>query len=132
MAVAKQRDLATNNPRKMVGTDMRTAHGRRFADLMDGLAVVFPGADPVALRELAGLKLTAEICQVAVLEGDRRAPGDLVRCINLASRKEKELRSTLAKVTGRASSPDLAGYLSGRRVAVAAADRDAAEDDGVD
>jgi hypothetical protein len=134
MAVAKQRDLATNRPRKMAGVDMRSGHGRRFADLYDGIAAEFPGVDPVAARELAGLKLTAELCQASVIAGDdKMARRDLVRTINLASRKEKELRSTLARVTGRASSPDLADYLAGRRRLVAsAADRDGAEDDGVD
>jgi hypothetical protein len=35
----------------------------RFSDILTALSLEYLGVDPVALRELAGLKLTAEMCQ---------------------------------------------------------------------
>jgi hypothetical protein len=82
---------------------------RHFAEIIDDLCAAYPGGDVTPLCEI-----------------------DLVRLSNLVSRREAQLRSTLAKVTARASSPDLAGYLAGRRVTVAAANRDDGADDGCD
>jgi len=122
MTAQKARAIGTNNARKLVGVDMKSGHGRRFRALVDSLAVRYAGLDPTVLREVAGLKLTAEICQLAVIEGDRKAAGDLVRTINLLSRREAQLQA-LAK-TLATQAPNLQGYLEGKRVAVAAGDRD--------
>ena len=57
---------------------MRTSAGRRFSRIADALVKEFPGASPVLLRELAGLKFTLEETQAAVIGGDDRAPAATV------------------------------------------------------
>ena len=81
---------------------MQSAHGRRFADLMDVLSGQYPALDPVALRELAGLRLVQELTQVAAIEGDKRARGDLVRISNVISRRELQLKAEHAKAVAEA------------------------------
>jgi hypothetical protein len=79
--------------RIIVGVDGRSQEARRFRDIVDVLLAEFgAGADPVALRELAGLKLSCEVTQAALLNGDAKARSDLVRISNLVSRRERELR----------------------------------------
>jgi hypothetical protein len=53
---------------------MRSQHGRRFRDLA-ALVIAEHGPDiyPVKIRELAGLKLSIEITQAALVNGDRKA-----------------------------------------------------------
>jgi hypothetical protein len=109
----KLRNGATNNPRRIAGVDGRTSNARRFADILTQLSVEYLDVDPVALREIAGLKLTAEICQAAAIDGsDRQARSDLVRVSNLIARREKELRATLAKSTAAAPAPSVRDLLA--------------------
>jgi hypothetical protein len=53
---------------------MCSQHGRRFRDLA-ALVIAEHGPDiyPVKIRELAGLKLSIEITQAALVNGDRKA-----------------------------------------------------------
>ena len=81
---------------------MKSAHGRRFADLMDVLSGQYSALDPVVLRELASLKLTLELTTAAVISGDRRARGDLVRISNVISRRESQLKAENAKAVAEA------------------------------
>jgi hypothetical protein len=106
----KLRNAQTNNPHRLAGVDGRTSYARRFADILTALAVEYVGLDPVALRELAGLKLTLELTQAAVIEGDRKARVDLVRISNLIARRERELRE--AKVALPASTSSLQDRLA--------------------
>jgi hypothetical protein len=85
----------THDPFKMMGVDMRSEAGRRFRDLAarvieeHGLEL-----DPTKVRELAGLRLSVEIAQAALVNGDPKARNDLVRLSNLAKRAERELRAS--------------------------------------
>jgi hypothetical protein len=57
----RRRSIMTNDPRRLDGIDMRTSAGRRYRDIVDALAIEFGVAvNPVALRELAGLRYTLE------------------------------------------------------------------------
>jgi hypothetical protein len=93
----------TNDPRRLAGIDMRTSAGRRYRDIVDQLAIEFGAVNPVALRELAGLRYTLEQTQAAVVAGDARARSDLVRVSNLIARRELALRE--AKLALPASTP---------------------------
>jgi hypothetical protein len=62
----------TNDPRRLDGIDMRTSAGRRYRDIVDQLAAEFGAVNPIALRELAGLRYTLEQMQAAVVAGDAR------------------------------------------------------------
>jgi hypothetical protein len=85
----------THNPFKIAGVDMRSEHGRRFRDLAAlVIAEHGPDFDPVKVRELAGLRLSVEIAQAALVNGDPKARNDLVRLSNLAKRAERELRAS--------------------------------------
>ncbi len=92
--LSKRRSRLTNNPHKLDGVDMRTQRGRRYRDIVDALVAEFGADNPVALRELAGLKFTLEQTQAAVVAGDQRAREDLVRISNLVARRERELRAS--------------------------------------
>jgi hypothetical protein len=83
----------THNPFKIAGVDMRSEHGRRFRDLAAlVIAEHGPDIDPVKVRELAGLKLSIEITQAALVNGDRKARNDLVRLLDHANRAERAMR----------------------------------------
>jgi hypothetical protein len=88
----KLRSRVTNDPSRLLGVDMRTCAGRRFRDIVGALVSEFGAVNPVALRELAGLKFSLEATQAAVINGDSRAREDLVRISNLVARRERELR----------------------------------------
>jgi hypothetical protein len=88
----RRRAVTTNDPRRLSGVDMRTSAGRRYRDIVDQIAVEFGAVNPVALRELAGLRYTLEQTQAAVVAGDARARSDLVRVSNLIARRELALR----------------------------------------
>jgi hypothetical protein len=82
-----------HDPFKIAGVDMRSQHGRRFRDLAAlVIAEHGPDMDPVKVRELAGLKLSIEITQAALVNGDRKARNDLVRLLNHANRAERAMR----------------------------------------
>jgi hypothetical protein len=98
----RRRSIMTNDPRRLDGVDMRTSAGRRYRDIVDQLAIEFGAVNPVALRELAGLRYTLEQTQAAVVAGDARARSDLVR-VNLIARRELSLRE--AKLALPASTP---------------------------
>ena len=54
----------------IVGVDGRSQSARRYRDLVDAILAEFGRtADPVAVRELAGLRLSCEVTQVAVING---------------------------------------------------------------
>ncbi len=105
----KLRSGLTNNPYRLDGVDMRSPRGRRYRDIVDALIAEFGSANPVGLRELAGLKFTLEQTQASVVAGDERAREDLVRISNLVARREREMRSTGAP---RDTTPDLADYIA--------------------
>jgi hypothetical protein len=52
----RRRAIMTNDPRRLNGIDMRTSAGRRYRDIVDQLATEFGAVNPIALRELAGLR----------------------------------------------------------------------------
>jgi hypothetical protein len=84
-----------HDPFKIEGVDMRSQHGGRFRDLAAlVIAEHGPDFDPVKVRELAGLRLSVEIAQAALVNGDPKARNDLVRLSNLAKRAERELRAS--------------------------------------
>lgn len=90
----KARSVLTNDPRRLPGVSMRSPRGRRFRDIVETLMAEFgANCDPVRLRELAGLKFSAEEVQAAVVHGNTRAVEDLVRLSNLICRRENELRA---------------------------------------
>jgi hypothetical protein len=99
----RRRAMMTNDPRRLHGIDMRTSAGRRYRDIVDQLAAEFGAVNPIALRELAGLRYTLEQTQAAVVAGDARARADLVRISNLITRREQSLRE--AKLALPASTP---------------------------
>jgi hypothetical protein len=107
----RRRSIMTNDPRRLDGIDMRTSAGRRYRDIVDALAIEFGVAvNPVALRELAGLRYTLEQTQAAVVAGDARAPSDLVRVSNLIARRERELRESSVVAAAKKPAP-LHAYL---------------------
>jgi hypothetical protein len=109
----KRRAIGTNNPRKIVGVDMKSGNGRRFADIMTVLAGQYPGADATALREISSLRVALEMTTDALLGCDKRARTDRVRLSNLLSRRERKLQASLAKP--KVEPPDLADYLDRAR-----------------
>src|SRR5580658_2449638 len=106
----KVRSGLTNNPHKLDGVDMRTQRGRRYRDIVDALITEFGPANPVGLRELAGLKFTLEQTQAAVVAGDPRAREDLVRISNLVARREREMRG--ASLSRGDAGPTLADIIA--------------------
>jgi hypothetical protein len=106
----RRRSIMTNDPRRLDGVDMRTSAGRRYRDIVDQLAAEFGAVNPVALRELAGLRYTLEQTQAAVVAGDARARSDLVRVSNLIARRERELRESSIVAAARKPAP-LHAYL---------------------
>jgi hypothetical protein len=100
----------TNDPRRLDGIDMRTSAGRRYRDIVDQLAAEFGAVNPIALRELAGLRYTLEQTQAAVVAGGARARSDLVRVSNLIARRERELRESSVVAAARKPAP-LHAYL---------------------
>jgi hypothetical protein len=113
-----QRSGLTNNPYRLDGVDMRTERGRRYRDIVDALIAEFGSANPVGLRELAGLKFTLEQTQAAVVAGDQRAREDLVRISNLVARREAVMRE--AARPARDLTPSLDEYLAANRGEAAA------------
>jgi hypothetical protein len=85
----KRREL--NDPARAPGVDMRTSAGRRFSRIVDSLIGEFGDADPVRLRELAGLKLSVEKMLAAVVGGNQTARKSLVKISDLVDRREREL-----------------------------------------
>jgi hypothetical protein len=106
----KLRSGLTNNPYRLDGVDMRTERGRRYRDIVDALMAEFGSANPVGLRELAGLKFTLEQTQAAAVAGDERAREDLVRISNLVARREAVMRE--AARPARDTTPSLADILA--------------------
>jgi hypothetical protein len=92
------------NLRMIDGVDGRSQSARRDRDLVDAILGEFGGtADPIAVRELAGLRLSIEITQCALVHGDRHARNDLVRLTNLANRAQRAMRE--AKRAAPATAP---------------------------
>jgi hypothetical protein len=110
----RRRAIMTNDPRRLSGIDMRTSAGRRYRDIVDQLAAEFGAVDPVALRELAGLRYTLEQTQAAVVAGDASARSDLVRVSNLIARRERELRESSAVAAAKRLPASLEAHLARR------------------
>jgi hypothetical protein len=103
----------THNPYpfKIAGVDMRSEHGRRFGDLAAlVIAEHGPDLDPVKLRELAGLRLSVEITQAALVNGDPKARNDLVR---LSSAIRLHRRSRVADLLPSRTTKSTAGLQAG-------------------
>ena len=111
---ASDRRFARRRPRydpaRAPGVDMRTSAGRRFSRIAEALVIEFPGASPLLLRELAGLKFTLEETQSAVIAGDVKAREDLIRVFNAIGRRERQLRA--AKHIAKSTGPSLDDYLA--------------------
>jgi hypothetical protein len=91
------------DPRRLApDVDMRSVDGSRFASAYDAVALEFPAADPLRIRDVALLRFAAE---KAVAVG---AWEDVVRLHNLIARKEAPLRAAMRAVTPR---PRLVGPL---------------------
>jgi len=115
----KSRSGFTNNPYKLEGVDGRSPRARRYRDVVDALIGEFGLHDPVAIRELAGLKITLEMTQGQVVAGDSRAREDLVRVSNLIARREKEMRD--AKLARPDVTPSIADIAARHRATKATA-----------
>jgi hypothetical protein len=103
------------NPHVIIGVDGRSQEARRYRDLVDAVLGEFgSAADPVAVRELAGLKLSVEITQAALVNGDPKARNDLVRLSNLAKRAERELRASSAVADAKKLPASLEQHLARR------------------
>jgi hypothetical protein len=108
----------THNPFKMPGLDMRSEAGRRFRDLAANVIAEHGSSlDPTKVRELAGLRLSVEIAQAALVNGDPKARNDLVRLSNLAKRAERELRENHAFTAAKAPATTLHERLAKRYAA---------------
>jgi hypothetical protein len=116
----KLRSGLTNNPYRLDGVDMRSERGRRYRDIVDSLIDEFGSANPVGLRELAGLKFTLEQTQADVVRGDERAREDLVRISNLVARREAVMREAM-RAHGEQTTPNLDEYLAAQHRAEAGA-----------
>jgi hypothetical protein len=104
-----------HDPFKIAGVDMRSEQGRRFRDLAAlVIAEHGPDLDPVKVRELAGLRLSVEITQAALVNGDPKARNDLVRLSNLAKRAERELRASTAVAAAKKLPASLEQHLARR------------------
>lgn len=107
------RSKLTNDASLLPGVDRRTREGRRYQDVVASIAREFPGAEPVALRELASLKFTLEREQGAVVFGEQPSLEGIVRLTHAIERKERALR--LAKrARRREDAPGLAEYLAAK------------------
>ena len=102
------RSVVSNDPRRLsADVDMRSPDGRLFADCFDQLAIEFPNASPLKLREIAILKFSAEKATAC------GAYENIVRLHNLAMRKEAPLRAAMRAV--RAEPPEgLRSRLAGK------------------
>jgi hypothetical protein len=104
-----------HDPFKMPGLDMRSGAGRRFRDLAARvIEELGPALDPTKVRELAGLRLSVEIAQAALVNGDPKARNDLVRLSNLAKRAERELRESSAVAAAKKLPASLEQHLARR------------------
>ena len=109
-----QRSAITNSPHRLQNVDMRSAAGRRWRDIVDGIIAEFRSANPEAIRELAGLRFTRERVQSDLVAGNNRAAEDIVRLGRLINRREQVLRQQA--VDSRSAQPmSLAEYLASRR-----------------
>jgi hypothetical protein len=108
------RSAITNNPFVLAGVDGRSAAGRRYRDIMDGIIAEYGFANLDRVRELAALMMTREAAQAAVVKGDLSAAEDLVRVANLISRRERELRAKARRHESEQPAEGLRGKLSTR------------------
>jgi hypothetical protein len=91
----QNRSGLTNDPRRLsADVDGRGAEGRRFSDIFDLVALEFPGANPLRIRDIALLKYELERAQGA----GNCSLEDVVRVHNLIGRREKELRAEAKRV----------------------------------
>ena len=103
------RSRLTNDASLLPGVDRRTAAGRRYQDIVASVAREFPGAEAVALRELASLKFTLEREQGAVVSGEQPSLEGIVRLTHAIERKERTLRAFRRK---QVKAPSLGDYLT--------------------
>jgi hypothetical protein len=108
----KVRSAITNAPHRLPNTDMRSAAGRRFRDLVDGALAEFGASSTESIRELAGLKFTRELTQSAIIGGDTKATEHLVRLGRLIASLEATMRDAAA--AAKAKTPSLSEYIAGK------------------
>ncbi len=91
------RSKLSNDATLAPGVDRRTRGGRRYFDIVESLSKEFPGAEPVALRELASLRFTQEMEQGAIIRGEQASPESLIRLSHAIERKERAMRASSRK-----------------------------------
>jgi hypothetical protein len=96
--MAKFRSGLSYDAHRLPGCDMRTAQGRRWRDIVDGVVAEWgPATDPNWLREMAALRMMLEQTQAQVVNGgDLRARDNLLRLSRLIERREDQMRSARA------------------------------------
>ncbi|PPD09756.1 MAG: hypothetical protein CTY36_02725 [Methylocystis sp.] len=89
----KARAVVTNDPRRLAGIAMHSAHGRRFRDIAEEVMKEFgPDAPTTKVRELSTLRMTLEGMQSAAIAGDPNAADTIVRLSHSIARLESSLR----------------------------------------
>jgi len=94
----------TNDVFALAQIDGRSAQGKRYRDIIDGVVSEFGSAELSLVREVAGLRYVIEREQAALITDEERSPENLVRLQNVCSRKERELRLR-ARRTSAAAAP---------------------------
>jgi hypothetical protein len=98
-----------HDPRRLApDVSMHSPDGLKFARIYDALAMEFPDADPMRLRDLALLRYSAER---AVAAG---AWEDVVRLHNAIERKEGRLRAAMRAVKAAPPAVGLRARLQGK------------------
>ncbi len=111
-AKKKRRFGRPDVPRPLAGLDMRTQEGKLFLSRLQEVEKEFPYGEPARHREIAGLRVALEQCQVETLRGSQPARVDLVRISNLIARREGELRTRKATAAPAPAPLALQQYLA--------------------
>jgi hypothetical protein len=106
----RARSKLPNDPMLLPGVDRRSREGRRYQDMVYAAVQEFPGANPVAIRELVALQFTLEREQGAVVSGSQPDLEGIVRLTHAIERKLRTLRAAQRKRANRP--PSLADYLA--------------------
>lgn len=124
----KARAVITNDPRRLAGIPMHSAHGRRFRDIAEEVMKEFgPDAPTTKVRELSTLRMTLEGMQSAAIAGDPNAADTIVRLSHSIARLESSLRRRrAAQVAMTPPANSLANIIARHRAADEAARRAAA------
>jgi len=108
------RSKLSNDATLAPGVDRRTRGGRRYFDIVESLAKEFPGAEPVAMRELASLRFTQEIEQGRVIRGEQLSPESLIRLGHAIERKERAMRASSRRRVAAVSPASMRDVLGGK------------------